>query len=171
MLAWHVRQLLVLACLAAQWRGGTGAAAVWECAVCRWAEHVGADTAGRLRARGTFVNYAPPRAPSGSNGAARIPSAPGAGVGAGVSLGVGRQQGPTARGYARIVSGPPATGHAGHTVGLGLPQFDSRNQKPSKTADPPPPQLDAVQAAHRDGWALLLKDYTLPQLTSICHLL
>ncbi|EJT45856.1 hypothetical protein A1Q1_05662 [Trichosporon asahii var. asahii CBS 2479] len=151
----------------------------WAWAVyCR----VYADAAGRLRARGTFVNYAAPR--SGSNGAVhvnRVPSAPHApGV---VGMGLGGQQGPVR--FARIVSAGPPLSHLRHPAGpgLGIGLGRPSESKNHSVADPPhstphapqahaqmQTQQDAIQAAHRDGWALLLKDYTLPQLTQICHL-
>lgn len=115
------------------------------------------------------MNYAAPR--SGSNGAVRIPSAPHAPVVVG--------QGPAR--YARIVSAGPPLSHFRHpdnTPGLGISLGTPRMLPESNHGDPPhstsqaqAQQLDAVQAVHRDGWALLLKDYTLPQLTQICHLL
>lgn len=51
-----------------------------------------------------------------------------------------------------------------------LPE-SNHGDPPHSTSQAQAQQLDAVQAVHRDGWALLLKDYTLPQLTQICHLL
>lgn len=132
------------------------------------------------------MNYGgvPPLAARGRDGGTncsirqRVPSAPGA-PGA-----PGGQQAPTPHVQRvqrlpthsqRAVSVPhPHTG-----AGPGARLAESKNHQRPHAADPsastsaasPRPALDAEQAAHRDGWALLLRDYSLPQLTSICHVL
>lgn len=94
---------------------------------------------------------------------------------------LGGQQGPAR--FARIVSAGPPLSHLRHPPGPGLglslgmpPEWKNHVGDPPHSTPQAPQtkaqaQLEAIQTAHRDGWGLLLKDYSLPQLTQICHLL